>query len=272
MLSEIHIPDFTVVCVSHRPEILRDWLSPSLASQSARLEIRIVDSSTEHFPSCAAALNAGAADARGRYLLFVHHDVAWDSVDFLSELAKKLDALPSLGAAGVVGPVDHPSCRHRDRSRGQILAGQRPGVLTGSRVDNPEEVQTVDELMLIVPATVFQQLKFDEQTCDSWHLYAVDYCLSVRTRGLKVYVLPAVVRHASPGAVDRAYFKTLTKLCRKHRANVPKIYTTCDPWSTRGPDWINPVLFHLRRSIRNVKGMLLTTLIAVHLRRTRTQM
>lgn len=81
---------------------------------------------------------------------------------------------------------------------------------------------------------MFQKLKFDENVCSDWHLYAVDYCLSVQKLGLKAYVLPMYVWHRSPGSLTEGYYTTLKKLLKKHR-DQKWIYTTMGDWSPRIP-------------------------------------
>lgn len=44
----------------------------------------------------------------------------------------------------------------------------------GADIDEPIPVQTLDELLLIIPRRVFEGHKFDESTCDGWHLYGVE--------------------------------------------------------------------------------------------------
>ena len=56
-------------------------------------------------------------------------------------------------------------------------------------INYPKEVQTLDECMFIIKKDYFNEHIFNER--DSWHLYAVKYCLKVLINGDKVYVIPA---------------------------------------------------------------------------------
>ena len=245
-------PVFSIICASHRPDVLARFLQPSVRSQRLPCELRVVDTAREGFASCAAALNAGAAGTRGRYLMFVHHDVAWESADFLQRAAEFLDRLPRLGAAGIVGMSDKGGTWQR-RGRNAVLPGEFPGKLDGwAPIESPETAQTVDDQMLIIPAGVFRRLRFDDSTCDGWHLYGADYCLSVARLGLQVYVLPLLVHHLSPGKVDAAYFRTLRKVIVKHRRHYRWIYTTCAPWTTRLPVLLQEMYMHAQAPVRRV--------------------
>jgi hypothetical protein len=254
---------FTVVCVSHRPDVRERWLLPSLRAQPADLyELRVVDSRADPVASCAAGLNQGAAGARGKYLMFVHHDVAWDSPTFLADLAAQLDRVPDLGIAGVVGATARDRWPNRQFVNA-VLAGEPPGELVGEPLAETRAAQTVDELMLIVPAEQFRADPFDAATCDDWHLYGVDYSLSAAARGLAVVVLPFVVRHQSPGDVNRGYYRTLDKVRRKHRGRVRRICTTIDTWNTGGPDGIQPLVHRYHWVNGWCRGLILRVVYAL---------
>jgi len=250
-------PLFTVICLSNDPGVLGRFLLKSLEAQTLPYELRVVDTTRQKVASCAAGLNAAAREARGKYLVFVHHDVALVSPDFLAQAAGWLETLPDVGIAGAVGMSDRGE-NQAERGRGRILCGEFPGRIEGfTPVERPEVVQTLDELLVIIPAEVHRRLPFDESVCDDWHLYAVDYCLSVRRLGLQAYVLPMLVHHLSGGGVNRAYFRTLAKVVRKHRQDYLQIFTTCDPWTTRGPRFRNAAGYYLRRFYRDCKGAVL---------------
>ncbi|MDB5294854.1 MAG: hypothetical protein JWO31_837 [Phycisphaerales bacterium] len=243
-------PVFTVVCVSHRPDVLERWLLPSLRSQPQEAyEFRLIDSRTRPARSCAAGLNAGAAGARGRYLMFVHHDVAWDDPNFLADVAARLDQVPNLGVAGVAG-VEGRAGRPYAVPVNAVLAGERPGMLVGEPITDTRPVEAVDELLLIVPTDQFGAQAFDEAACDDWHLYGVDYCLTAARRGRAVVALPFVVRHRSPGSPDRAFFRTLDHLRRKHRGHARLIRSTVGVWRTGGPDGLAYVCYRCGGLVR----------------------
>jgi GT2 family glycosyltransferase len=101
-------------------------------------------------------------------------------------------------------------------------------------MEKPIKVQTLDECLVIIPKSVFHTLQFDERVCDNWHLYVVDYCLSVNRLGLDVYFLPSYVYHQSTGIngnYSRGYRSTLKKLLKKHKNHFSQIYTTCGNWN-----------------------------------------
>jgi glycosyltransferase involved in cell wall biosynthesis len=228
-------PLFSIICVYNRPAVLERFLLPSLRTQDASHELILVDNQEGQFSSAAAALNSGASRARGEFLMFVHQDVAFYDADFLTRAAAMVKGLPEIGAAGVVGAREPRSDAEPWQVNG-ILIGEYPGSLTyGEALREPTTAQTVDELLLIVPTSAFREQQFDELACASWHMYAVDYCLTALVRKKQVYVLPLLVRHDSRGNMDAAYFRTLRSVIRKHRSHFRRIITSCGTWYTHIP-------------------------------------
>jgi GT2 family glycosyltransferase len=243
---------FTVVCVYNRPEVLGRVLMASVEKQTVRADVRLVDNTGGRYSSAAEALNAGAEGASGKYLVFVHQDVDLERADFLERAGAMLDAIPDLGIAGMVGMSDGEP-RREGRWRNRVLLGEGAGApeLGGPPLSEPAPVQTLDELLLIIPTAVFSELKFDPEACPHWDLYGVDYCLSARRRGLGAYALPLLVRHVSSGVLGSRYYASLGRVLRKHRGGVKRVYTTVEDWSTRSPLWWQR-LAHNARTARNV--------------------
>jgi len=211
----------SVVCVYNNQEGLKQHLLRSLANQTAKFELIRVDNTEGQFESACKGLNYGASKAKGKYLMFVHHDVVLYSRFWLEEVEKILDGVPFLGVAGCSGVSQDGKMLGLIKDRG-CLWGRPPA--------QPEEVQSLDESLLIVPRVIFDRFKFDE-TLPGWHAYGVDYCLTVKEHGLKAYVIPAFIDHDSlnvlpaldPGGLLRAH----RKVWIKHRASSPRVFTSC---------------------------------------------
>jgi hypothetical protein len=229
----------SVISVFNNQNILAEWLLGSLKKQSSPYEFIGVDNTSGKFSSAAAALNWGTKKSKGEYLAFIHQDVALSETDWLEKAEAFLRKAPDLGVAGVAGMLHSPrlsiwqvgTARVENRL-GRVATGpEKTQLLCKTAVTEPTAVQTLDELVLMIPTDVFSRLQFDEATCDNWHLYGVDYALSVGTLGLKAYVLPLPAQHKSTGFVDERYFRTLKKIFQKHRDR-KTIYTTCGSWYT----------------------------------------
>ncbi|MGO0122934.1 glycosyltransferase family 2 protein [Desulfothermobacter acidiphilus] len=238
----------SVVCVYNDKKVLGEWLMASLKNQKGAYELILVDNSAASFGSAAEALNHGGEQAKGDYIMFVHQDVRLERETWLEEAEAWLRRLPSLGVAGVAGVSARVGADPREMQWNLIKHGVPPKSW-GNVITCPELVQTVDELLIIVPRKVFNFLKFDPQTCPGWHLYGVDYCLRALKKGLLVYVLPLPVWHRSTGGgpetplgillnlgvAPKSYYRDLRKLLTKHRRDYRLIYTTCGVWNTYWP-------------------------------------
>jgi glycosyltransferase involved in cell wall biosynthesis len=241
----------SVVCVYNNEKIFNGWTLASLKNQTVEYELIKIDNTKNQFKSAAQALNYGGKQAKGKYIIFMHQDIDLSSDSWLKDTEKILDSLPDLGIAGIIGSATKGDnvqertlnvIRHADNQR-----------LIGNPIREPERVQTLDELLLIIPKHIFEKYQFDEMACDDWHLYGVDYCLTAGCLGFGVYVIPMFVRHMSEGAglkplfslrvilnfgpMLKEYYRSLDKVLKKHKNHYKWIYTTCGhgKWSTSQP-------------------------------------
>ena len=242
----------SVVCAYNNETILNEFLLRGLKDQTVEYELITVDTVKHRFQSAAEALNFGGNGARGKYIMFVHQDVRLVSNSWLENAEEVLDTIPNLGIAGVIGKVEEGSI-DSERTKNIIIHGDDMQQI-GNHIDSPVKVQTLDELLLIIPKEVFKGFQFDQKVCNHWHLYGVDYCLSAAIEGKSVYVIPFFVIHKSKGAsinkplysslsalftlgLDRTYYKTLNKVLKKHKKKFVRIYTTTGwgKWNTTEP-------------------------------------
>jgi len=214
----------SIVVVYHNKRTFNEILLKSLKTQTVKFELIAVDNTNGQFKSAAEALNYGGKQASGKYIMFVYQDVELDSDLWLENVEKLLDNIPDLGIAGVAG-MSEKGKDNKERGRGYISDCGEIWKWSNP-VKNPEEVQTLDELILIIPKSIFNKIQFDEKTFDGWHCYGADYCLSIRQIGLKTYVIPAFVYHRSLRSNIKQLFKYQQRLYNKHKRNYKHIYTT----------------------------------------------
>ena len=215
----------SVVVVYNNERGLNEILLQTLKNQTAKFELIPIDNTKRKFKSATEALNYGGRQANGKYIMFIHQDVELDSDSWLESVEKKLDDIPNLGVAGIVGMSEKGWCFEKKwkgyiNDHGNIWPWCKP-------LQNPEEVQTLDELLLIIPKLIFDKMQFDEKTFDGWHCYGADYCLSVRQLGLKAYAIPAFVSHGPSSGNIKGLFEYQRRLYYKHKKNHRHIYTTC---------------------------------------------
>lgn len=220
----------SIVCVYNNKEILDEFLLKSLENQSVNYEIFLMDNRDGRFESAAEALNEGAKNAKGEYIMFVHQDIDLKSDKYLENMERTLNSLDNLGIAGVAGKI-----KYREGHVTTIEEGIPPQKIPSFSFNTPLKVQTLDECLLIIPRSIFNNIQFDEKTCDDWHLYGVDYSLTVLERGFNAYVIPLGIHHRSPGySYSETFNLTLKKVLKKHWRE-GAVYTTMKNWITFYP-------------------------------------
>ncbi|NYB26378.1 MAG: family 2 glycosyl transferase [Methanobacteriaceae archaeon] len=237
---------FSIICVYNDREILDNYLIKSLDNQNTNYELILVDNSDSKFKSAAEALNYGGQKATGDYLMFVHQDIELLSENWLIDAEKHSNSLKNLGIAGIAG---------RAYNKGWSITNIKDGIPPRDVSPNhglkyPTKVQTLDECLIIIPKEIFSKINFDEENCDSWHLYAVDYSLSIKKIGYDVYVLPLPAYHRSRGySLSKGYYETLKKLLSKHGQDTSVILTTMGDWSINYPLIVQKYYFLFKNKI-----------------------
>lgn len=240
--SEIRkrIEMISIVCVYNNRSILDSCLLKSLKHQTRKYELITLDNTKGKFKSAAQALNQGAKKAKGKYIMFVHNDVDLSSDAWLEEAEKLLDGLPCFGIAGVAGISEEKKYLVTN-----IEHGCPPRPAGAKQPTNPVKAQTLDECLILIPRRIFNSLQFDESTCNDWHLYAVDYCLSAKRLGYSAYILPLYAYHASQGCLSQGFYSSLKRLMEKHK-RLGWIYTCTGTWNTHLPFGLQTIrLFQL---------------------------
>lgn len=221
----------SIVCVYNNEDVLNSYLLKSLKDQIGDYELILLDNTKNRFNSAAEALNHGGKTVKNEYIMFVHQDMELSSKTWIYDAENILNSLKNLGIAGVAG---------RSKDKRWTITNIKDGIpsrqISPETIENPVKVQTLDECLIIIPKTIFKTLKFDEDVCDDWHLYAVDYSLSVKNMGFDVYVIPMFAYHRSHGySLSKTYYQTLKKLLEKHGKKYKLVLTTMGNWSVNYP-------------------------------------
>ena len=183
----------SVVCVYNDPAVRVACLDRSLESYLTTgnshpdIEYIPVDNVNGTYRTAGAALNYGASVAKNRILVFVHQDVFIHSVEAVIEAAGEMERR-GFGVLGAVGV----------RRAGRVVGSVRDRtVLLGDPVTEPADVDSVDELLFMVPRQLVMREPLTECPDMAWHAYAVEYGLRVRRLGLRVGVADIPVTHNS---------------------------------------------------------------------------
>lgn len=214
--------NISIICVYNNKKILESCLLNSLKNQEVDSELILIDNEKGEFNSAAEALNIGGSKATGDLLLFVHQDVIFFEKN-LEDIIYYCEDYPNLGVAGVAG-TDELSGIVKSNGIHNIP----PSDMGPINITEIESAQTLDEVLLIIPKQVFNNFKFDEETCYHWHLYGADYCLQLIKNNYSVIVLPIKLYHQSnASSMSLEYYKTLNNILEKYKDDFEYIHTSC---------------------------------------------
>lgn len=241
--------DISIIVVVNNLEIFNKMAKPSIENQKFPYQLIAIDNQKNRFPSAAQAYNHAVRYARGEYVMFCHQDLRFSDDRWLEKAYTYLSCLPKLGIAGIAG-----ARAGKDPNQRVLLSNIKdnnpPQRTDHVSLSEPRKVQTVDECAFFVPRKLLKRHRFDQTVCGHWHLYAVDYALTVTRDSLASYVLPMNAYHLSGGDVVRgvlhnrlpaAYHKSLKKVIKKHGDQHHRIYTTCGVWNCRKPLFMQTV-------------------------------
>lgn len=183
------IPGISIVCVFNNIDVRRNCLDRSIEAYDGPVSVEYipVNNTANGFRSAGAALNYGASQARHEVLVFVHQDVYLHSLDRIAQAAAHIlgDRWGVLGANGVTN--DGKSVG-RIRDRVQLIGQDAP---------YPHEVDSLDEVLFMVRRDRILRYPLTEDPDLSWHAYAVEYGLRLRSQGLLVGAVDLAITHNS---------------------------------------------------------------------------
>jgi hypothetical protein len=208
---------FSLVSVFNNPVKLEARLRAGLARQQTPHQLICVDNRAGRFCGASAALNEGARQAEGEWIIFLHQDVELLGPDWLVRAERHLAGMGSEGWHGVVGRTARGRWRGLIRDRAMIF---------GEPFDAPVEVQTLDEIVLIHRNGGAGHVYFDEGV-PGWHAYGVEACCAALRRGGHNTVLPLPVWHDSDSTNQTGLRQAHQYVWQRHRDAFARIYTTC---------------------------------------------
>lgn len=233
----------SIVCVYNDEPVLASCLQRSVLAQEAAApdtELLAIDNREGRFATAGAALNHGAAQARNPVVVFVHQDVVLHSLPDLEEAAAELLDDPGIGIVGAVGIDDADVIIGRIRDR---------IVQIGEPASAPRDVDTLDEVLLMMTAEQVRAEPLSEDPLLAWHAYGVEYTLRMRRAGRRAVARDIPLTHNSLST-------NLAKLDLAHRhvgdayPELLPIHTTCGTVYEGGEP---PSLAGLRRRYRSAR-------------------
>ncbi len=219
--------NISIVCCYTSKDKL-SYLARSLDRQDLPVERVFVDNAEGQFSSASCALNYGASRSTGDLILFCHQDIKFKHNDSLRRLVAELSILNSGDVGGVAGAIS-------GKTFTRITHGndEEPYPIEASFPNESIRVETVDECLIILPRTTWENHRFNEDVCDGWHFYGVEQSLFALANNRNVYVFDADVNHlSSRGSIDNSYFRALRRIMKAFK-QFDYISTTVGYWPRR---------------------------------------
>ena len=204
--------DISIITLHHwTEEILKKDLLSHLPPEAEYIQFD--NQSNMLFSSAAQGLNYAIKKAKNDIVMCVHED-SYYKKEWFTNFLRQESKLRNWGVIGIVG-VDFDSPWHH----------------WGWKDKAPCLARTLDECCLIVNKK--NNIWFDEQNFNDWHVYGVDLCLQARNQGLDIYIMNGPGFHDDTEktySFPKNYLLNLAhykKVLRKKWGNkFPKIYTT----------------------------------------------
>lgn len=237
----------SVICVYNNRNQLESELQKSLRIQDEEYELVLIDNRNKQYSSAAQALNYGASQANGEYLIFTHQDITLKEKKALRDFADAIKCVGNGCLVGAAGARERESINKSNFTDGDIINYS----YVHNCAENLQEVSCIDEAFFGMTKATWKKHHFDEELCNGWHLYAVEASLYARKQGFSVFLKPLQIHHSSLGHISLDYMQTLKRLCKAYRKDFRRIWTTCYKVSTN-PIYIGSLIsvWKLNRIIR----------------------
>ncbi|TWR24051.1 hypothetical protein FPZ43_18765 [Mucilaginibacter pallidiroseus] len=177
--------------------------------------------------------NEAAKTAKFDVLCFVHEDIEIETPNWGSKILAHFQDDPQLGLIGVAGSSYRPLTPSKWGGLGSNTAfsniyqcfkdKSKPCVHT---YDNPNNerissVTCVDGVWLATTKKVFERFKFDEETFDGFHLYDLDFSMSVLQKYKVAVTFEVLIKHFSEGSYDKNWLDYTIKYYHKWNKHLP---------------------------------------------------
>lgn len=221
--------DLTIICVYNNKNILNTMLLESLNHQNVKSKTLLFDNSDNYYSSAAKAYSDLIETVQSKYVLFVHQDIIFDTEDSLINIYKyMLNNKESI--VGVVGVKINDN-----KAYGTIREGVHGEYSRCFKIESAITVDAVDECCFGGKVGLIRKVGFDSDTCNGFHLYAVDLCYAAKKMGIETCVVPSQLIHVSLGNLSHDFFIRLKKLRNKYKKNFKYIRTCCIQIETAKP-------------------------------------
>ncbi len=223
-----------IIC-SRTPDLNEDLSRNIQETIGVPYELIVIDNSRNDH-TMFSAYNEGVERASGQLLCFMHEDVCFHSKDWGWRCEEHFKRHPDLGLIGLSGNQVMLKGRDWRISPGNVdnfiqrfetLEKEPRSVSLQISRNRPlfkklREVVAVDGMWMVIRASLFPPLRFDEERFHHFHLYDTDISLQVISLGYKVCVCQDILlEHFSVGSFNRTYYDDLAAALDKWDGMLP---------------------------------------------------
>lgn len=170
-----------------------------------------IDNSDNRYSIC-SAYNEGVKRAKYPYLCFMHEDIVFYTHNWGGVALKAISNM-AVGLLGVQG------CTYFDESTiywtmsgfkkaNTILPGKSDKIREDDFPVKGNEVVMVDGMWMFTRKDYFDEIQWDQHTYQGFHMYDMDMCMQIISRGKKICLLDELwIQHNSYGNWNTDFFK-----------------------------------------------------------------
>jgi GT2 family glycosyltransferase len=178
--------------------------------------------------SLSEGYNRGIAQSSGDILIFCHDDIEIITPDFDARVRHHLETNDLVGCAGTSCLIDSNWIYAGDPFVHGIVAYPVGDAWPANRFDlmvwgglnhaTVPGIQALDGFFMATKRRVVDEIRFDEQTFDGFHLYDTDFTFAAHLAGYKVAVCKDIlIAHKSGGSFGEAYAGYAATFMKKYK-------------------------------------------------------
>ncbi len=189
-------------------------------------EILYFDNQIEN-KSISSVYNLLKAQAKGKYICFLHEDILFLESNWGLELKNIFENNENIALVGVAGatykskiPSTWSCINNKFLVKNYIQhykkINKNKDIFFSNFTSDASEVVFVDGLFMCITDVLNKKILFDEELIKGFHGYDFDLCLQAKSNNFKIVVSKNIqLEHFSEGGINFDWYKTYRALCKK---------------------------------------------------------
>ncbi|MGE4568170.1 MAG: glycosyltransferase [Bacteroidales bacterium] len=226
----------SIITCSKDPERQERFREDIAKNIGIDFEIIAFDNRTKNWGLC-RVYNFCSEQARFPYLCFMHEDVYVDTKDWGEKIVEATRELPNCGVIGFAGG-SHVGRNftswwagalqvnvydgYNGKNHADLRANFQYHNYSNPRNEDYSRVLCVDGLFQMVKKEVWEEIRYDDHSFSGFHMYDVDFSLSVSEKYNNYVGLKYEVYHDSHGNLTSDYIRDLFVFQNKWKHKLPR--------------------------------------------------